>query len=291
MQILPEPEAVGTQHDAAAHGRIGNELRLEADGRVPRGKVGRLRRNLLDDAAASGFGHDRPRFACDAQTAFAPGTRYGRARNSTIDAEAHPNLHPQPATTARPVSSAASASRRARLRIETYGTVDELSSAIGVARAALRPLVGERQRARARSMPGWRGRKTCSSISAASWQRRRRIGAIRTPARRGPTMRERSNARSTQRRTTFRRLTHFIHPGGSLPGAQLHVARTICRRAERLVVALRRAERDGVPPTRCAFSIASPTRSSSGRAGSTTRSASPSTSGIPRSRPPEGLSG
>lgn len=33
-------------------------------------------------------------------------------------------------------------------------------------------------------------------------------------------------------------LTTFILPGGSLPGAHLHVARTVCRRAERLVVAL-----------------------------------------------------
>ena len=37
-------------------------------------------------------------------------------------------------------------------------------------------------------------------------------------------------------------MTHFILPGGSVGGAALHLARTVCRRSERCVVRLATAE-------------------------------------------------
>jgi cob(I)alamin adenosyltransferase len=42
-------------------------------------------------------------------------------------------------------------------------------------------------------------------------------------------------------------LREFILPGGSRPAALLHVARTVCRRAERSTVALQRAEAVNTP--------------------------------------------
>ena len=40
-------------------------------------------------------------------------------------------------------------------------------------------------------------------------------------------------------------LENFVLPGGSVGSAQLHVARAVCRRAERLVVAVSRTEAVG----------------------------------------------
>ena len=40
-------------------------------------------------------------------------------------------------------------------------------------------------------------------------------------------------------------LENFVLPGGSPGAAQLHVARTVCRRAERVVIALSRSEKVG----------------------------------------------
>jgi cob(I)alamin adenosyltransferase len=110
-------------------------------------------------------------------------------------------------------------------RIEAYGTVDELNSFIGLARALWpsSPIDGELDRVQS----------DLFDIGA-------HLAAPGTDRFPGP---EETRIESLERgidamTSELPPLTTFILPGGSPPAAQLHVARTVCRRAERLVVAL-----------------------------------------------------
>jgi cob(I)alamin adenosyltransferase len=135
------------------------------------------------------------------------------------------------------------------LRIETYGTVDELSCALGVARAALRPSFGDSVRgARLDAWLSWSqdalfnlgsclaapGEGTASSIPS--------VGASEVAAL------ERAIDEADR---DLAPLNAFILPGGSLPAASLQLARAICRRAERLLVTLR--ENESVPADAARF--------------------------------------
>jgi cob(I)alamin adenosyltransferase len=129
------------------------------------------------------------------------------------------------------------------LRIETYGTVDELSSAIGIARAALRPML--ESNARARRLDAWLAWTQDALFNLGSdlatlpkdrWEGMPLIGIDDAAA---------LERAIDEAEVDLEPLATFIHPGGSLPGAYLHAARTICRRAERLLVTLRESD-DGV---------------------------------------------
>ncbi|HEX3670847.1 MAG TPA: cob(I)yrinic acid a,c-diamide adenosyltransferase [Candidatus Cybelea sp.] len=126
--------------------------------------------------------------------------------------------------------------KKSALRIETYGTVDELSSAIGVARATLRASVSAHPRAR--RLDAWLAWaqdglfNLGSELAMLPKDRRDGQAGIRDT---DVHALERAIDEATQ---DLPPLSNFIHPGGSVPGAQLHLARTVCRRAERLLVAL-----------------------------------------------------
>ncbi|HEX4014443.1 MAG TPA: cob(I)yrinic acid a,c-diamide adenosyltransferase [Candidatus Cybelea sp.] len=126
-------------------------------------------------------------------------------------------------------------SKRA-LRIETYGTVDELSSVLGVARAALRPPAKSHQRAAALdAWLAWTQDVLFNLGSELATLPEDLSAAIPRVGASDATALERAIDRAQR---DLAPLANFISPGGSPAGAQLHVARTICRRAERLVVAM-----------------------------------------------------
>ncbi len=128
-------------------------------------------------------------------------------------------------------------------RIETYGTVDELSSALGMARAALRPSLNESQRvARLDAWLAWVQDvlfKLGSELATVPKDRRQDQPSV------GGADVQALERAIDEAQAELTPLANFIHPGGSMPGAFLHFTRTICRRAERLLVALNDEEETG----------------------------------------------
>jgi cob(I)alamin adenosyltransferase len=126
------------------------------------------------------------------------------------------------------------------LRIETYGTVDECSSAIGIARSALRPLLATHPRsARLDAWLAWSQDALFNLGSDLATLPKDRWEGMPLIAADDAVALERA---IDEAQADLAPLNNFIHPGGSLAGAYLHLARTICRRAERLLITLREAD-------------------------------------------------
>lgn len=122
------------------------------------------------------------------------------------------------------------------LRIETYGTVDELSSAIGLARAEMRELL---DRPRVQRLDDWLAWTQDALFNLGS-----DLATLPQNRWEGMPLTTEDDAKALERAIDEAQidlvpLDNFIHPGGSKAGAVLHLARTICRRAERLLVTLR----------------------------------------------------
>ena len=111
-------------------------------------------------------------------------------------------------------------------RIEAYGTIDELNSFLGVARASWPSSPLDAQLDRIQSDLFDVGAHLAAPGSS------RFAGA--DPARIAE-LEKSIDAMESE----LAPLRNFILPGGCAAAAHLHVARTVCRRAERLVVALR----------------------------------------------------
>jgi len=124
------------------------------------------------------------------------------------------------------------------LRIEAYGTIDELNSVLGVARAhgldvQLDELVRRLQdelfalgSALADPLPQGTFHNVITDAHVASLEQT--IDALEAE---------------------LDPLTQFILPGGTASASQVHLARTVCRRGERLVVKLSRVQHEHVSKT------------------------------------------
>jgi cob(I)alamin adenosyltransferase len=118
-------------------------------------------------------------------------------------------------------------------RIEAYGTVDELNSTIGVAMSVGLDSEIDGELRRIQNELFHLGSDLCFLES----------DKVRTPV---PTV-EARHVEALERlidrlSAELGPLENFILPGGSPGAAHLHVARTVCRRAERRVVALASVE-------------------------------------------------
>lgn len=115
-------------------------------------------------------------------------------------------------------------------RVAVYGDVDELNAAVGLARAAGLP--GDLDEMAAAVQ------RDLFAIGARLADPRSRISERVTKARIGRADVERLEGWIDTVDGALPPLRSFILPGGGPPGAALHQARAVCRRAERAIVGL-----------------------------------------------------
>jgi cob(I)alamin adenosyltransferase len=130
---------------------------------------------------------------------------------------------------------------KADLRIDAYGTVDELNALLGVVR--IQPIGA--------AVDAWLGRIQNDLFDLGA-----DLCVPREEREDRQSERERTRLRVTSEQVAWLEercdeanlelepLRSFVLPGGTPGGAYLHLARTVCRRAERAIVAL--AARDAV---------------------------------------------
>jgi cob(I)alamin adenosyltransferase len=119
------------------------------------------------------------------------------------------------------------------LRVEAFGTVDEANAAIGLARLHA-DAESDAMLARIQNDLFDLGADLCTPGEG-----RRGAGALRID----PAQVERLEREIDAMNETLKPLDSFVLPGGTPCAAALHLARTVTRRAERLVVALAASEK------------------------------------------------
>ncbi|HJS59704.1 MAG TPA: cob(I)yrinic acid a,c-diamide adenosyltransferase [Vicinamibacteria bacterium] len=128
--------------------------------------------------------------------------------------------------------------RKDHVRVAAYGDLDELNSILGLAlaetrRRELAAVLHEVQR-------------DLFALGAQLADPSRRVAGRKAKAAVAEAHVERLEREIDRCEARLEPLRAFVLPGGSRVGALLHLARTVCRRAERTVVTL--SQREGVDP-------------------------------------------
>jgi cob(I)alamin adenosyltransferase len=118
-------------------------------------------------------------------------------------------------------------------RIEAYGTVDELNAALGVALAGAETLAPEYRRWLELIQNDLFDVGADLSVPPSDEDRER--------LRVSPDQTERLERQCDEVNANLEPLRSFVLPGGTPVAAQLHVCRTVCRRAERRALAVQDA--------------------------------------------------
>jgi cob(I)alamin adenosyltransferase len=116
------------------------------------------------------------------------------------------------------------------VRVDAYGEVDEVNACLGAARAAIEDVDLEQVLVTIQ--------QELFAVGARLADPSARIAGRVTKAAVPPDAVQRMEATIDRLEQELPPLRRFILPGGSSGGASLHLARTVCRRAERRVVSL-----------------------------------------------------
>ena len=123
-------------------------------------------------------------------------------------------------------------------RVEAYGTVDELNAAIGLCREFLKETGNEKFRSLIRLLKSVQNELFNLGTQLAMDEGH---DSINLPQLSDDAILKLESEIDTANEPLLE-LTSFVLPGGSVINAQFHIARNVCRRAERRVVSLAKKE-------------------------------------------------
>ena len=124
------------------------------------------------------------------------------------------------------------------IRVEAFGTVDELNAEIGLCRELVKEIGNEKFRSLIRFLKSVQNElfNLGTQLASATENHSKNLPRLSDDA----ILKLESEIDTANE--SLSELTSFVLPGGSVINAQFHIARNICRRAERRVVSLSKKE-------------------------------------------------